>query len=127
MSNKYNIDFYETMINANEYFDDIEDLLTGAKELLSDKPETWELFTSNIVKDDQFILYLEDQLNQYLEANDYQKVSDQLVINELVYILIRDAIPENDLGYVTDYLCSMSEDKLIEDVTRIIDKYNGGN
>lgn len=126
MSNKYNIDFYETMINANEYFDDIEDLLTGAKELLSDKPETWELFTSNIVKDDD-ILYLEDQLNRYLEANDYQKVSDQLVINELTYILVREAIPENDLEYVTDYLCSMSEDKLIEDVTRIIDKYNGGN
>lgn len=126
MSNKYNIDFYETMINANEYFDDIEDLITGAKELLGDKPETWELFTSNIVKDDD-ILYLEDQLNRYLEANDYQKVSDQLVINELTYILVREAIPENDLEYVTDYLCSMSEDKLIEDVTRIIDKYNGGN
>ena len=126
MSNKYNIDFYETMINANEYFDDIEDLITSAKELLGDKPETWELFTSNIVKDDD-ILYLEDQLNRYLEANDYQKVSDQLVINELTYILVRDAIPENDLEYVTDYLCSMSEDKLIEDVTRIIDKYNGGN
>ena len=126
MSNKYDIDFYETMINANEYFDDIEDLITSAKELLGDKPETWELFTSNIVKDDD-ILYLEDQLNRYLEANDYQKVSDQLVINELTYILVRDAIPENDLEYVTDYLCSMSEDKLIEDVTRIIDKYNGGN
>ena len=126
MSNKYGIDFYETMINANEYFDDIEDLITSAKELLGDKPETWELFTSNIVKDDD-ILYLEDQLNRYLEANDYQKVSDQLVINELTYILVRDAIPENDLEYVTDYLCSMSEDKLIEDVTRIIDKYNGGN
>ena len=45
-------------------------------------------------------------------------------MNEMIYILIRDVLPENDLEYISDYLESMSEAQLVEEVTRVIDNYN---
>ena len=124
MDNKYNIDYYETMIVANYYLDEIEDMIYGAKELLKDEPEKFEIFLNNFINNNEQILYLEDKLNIYLESNDYQKVSDQLIINELTHIIIKDAIPENDLGYASDYLCELNEREVINKVTRLIDDYN---
>ena len=122
--NKYNLDFYETLITANEYFDEIEDVINVLNYAYKDEPEKLQQILSTMQNDHEGLLVMEDRLNIFLENNEYQDVCNQLVIIEIMCILMRDAIPENDLGYVADYLESLSEDQLIEDVTRIIDKYN---
>lgn len=106
MDNKYNLDFYKTMEVANEYLDVIEDNI------------------NELNVDDEMLYNLEDKLFMYLERGDHQSVCNQLVMNEMIYILIRDVIPENDLEYISDYLESMSEAQLVEEVTRVIDNYN---
>jgi hypothetical protein len=41
----------------------------------------------------------------------------------MLNIFYRDAIPEQDLGYISDYLEEISERQLIEDVTDLIDGF----
>lgn len=106
MSNKYNLDFYKTMEVANNYLDKIEDNIDDLR------------------VDDDMLLNLEDKLFMYLEKGEYQSVCDQLVMNEMVYILVREVLPTKELDYLTYYLEDMSEAQLIEEVTRVIDKYN---
>ena len=106
MDNKYNLDFYKTMEVANEYLDVIEDNI------------------NELNVDDEMIYNLEDKLFMYLERGDHQSACNQLVMNEMIYILIKDVLPENDLEYISDYLESMSEAQLVEEVTRVIDNYN---
>ena len=47
----------------------------------------------------------------------------------MTYILMRDVIPEKDMEFLTGYLEELSEAKLLDEATRVIDKYyeNGGN
>jgi hypothetical protein len=122
--NKYNLDYYETMNNANEYLDMLEDNMETIKFELKDNPEQLEKTLYRMQNDHETLLHLEDMLNMFLENNDYQNVCNQLVINEMFRILITDALPEDDLGYVSDYLMDINENQLIEDVTRVIEKYN---
>lgn len=122
--NKYNLNYYETMENANEYLDMIEDNLETMKNELVDSPEELEKVLTLMQEDHETILQLTDMLYMYLEQNDYQNVCNQLVINDMFNILIKDALPERDLGYLSNYLEEMSEEKLIEETTRFIEKYN---
>lgn len=122
--NKYNLNYYETMENANEYLDMIEDNLETMKNELVDSPEELEKVLTLLQEDHETILQLNDMLYMYLEQNDYQNVCNQLVINDMFNILIKDALPERDLGYLSNYLEEMSEEKLIEETTRFIEKYN---
>ena len=111
MNNKYNVDFYKTMEIANNYLDEIEDSI------------------DEIRIDDEMIYNLEDKLYMQLEKGNYQSVCDQLIVIEMTYILMRDVIPEKDMEFLTGYLEELSEAKLLNEVTRVIDKYyeNGGN
>ena len=112
------------MENANEYLDMIEDNLETMKNELVDSPEELEKMLTLMQEDHETILQLTDMLYMYLEQNDYQNVCNQLVINDMFNILIKDALPERDLGYLSNYLEEMSEEKLIEETTRFIEKYN---
>lgn len=122
--NKYNLNYYEAMENANEYLDMIEDNLATMKNELADNPEELEKLLTLMQEDHETILQLTDMLYIHLEQNDYQNVCNQLVINDMFNILIKDALPERDLGYLSNYLEEMSEEKLIEETTRFIEKYN---
>jgi hypothetical protein len=122
--NKYNLNYYEAMENANEYLDMIEDNLETMKNELVDSPEELEKMLTLMQEDHETLLQLNDMLYMHLEQNDYQNVCNQLVINDMFNILIKDALPERDLGYLSDYLEEMSEEKLIEETTRFIEKYN---
>jgi hypothetical protein len=122
--NKYNLNYYETMNNANEYFDILEDNIYMIKNELKDQPDELQSVLYQMQTDYDTLLELEDRLNIFLENNDYQMVCNQLVINEMYRILIKDALPDDDLEYISDYLDSITEYQLIEDVTNIIDKYN---
>lgn len=122
--NKYNLNYYETMNNANEYFDILEDNIYMIKNELKDQPDELQSVLYQMQTDYDTLLELEDRLNIFLENNDYQMVCNQIVINEMYRILIKDALPDVDLEYISDYLDSITEYQLIEDVTNIIDKYN---
>lgn len=122
--NKYNLNYYETMNNANEYFDILEDNIYTVKAELKDKPDELQNVLYQMQTDYETLLELEDRLNIFLENNNYQMVCNQIVINEMYRILIKDALPDDDLEYISDYLDSITEYQLIEDVTNIIDKYN---
>lgn len=124
MNNKFNLNYYETMENANEYLDIIEDNMEIIKNELKDSPEELENILTLMQKDVETILELDDKLYFHLERNDYQGVCNQLVINDMFNILVKDALPERDLGYLNDYLVEMNEEKLIEYVTSFIEKYN---
>ena len=121
--NKYNLNYYETMENANEYLDMIEYNLETMKNELVDSPEELEKVLTLLQEDHETILQLTDMLYMYLEQNDYQHVCNQLDINDMFNIIIKDALPERDLGYLSNYLEEMSEEKLIEETTRFIEKY----
>lgn len=122
--NKYNLNYYETMENANEYLDMIEDNIYMIKNELKDQPDKLQSVLYQMQTDYEALLELEDRLNVFLENNNYQMVCNQIVINEMYRILIKDALPDDDLEYILDYLDSITEYQLIEDVTHIIDKYN---
>jgi hypothetical protein len=122
--NKYNLNYYETMENANEYLDMIEDNIYMIKNELKDQPDKLQSVLYQMQTDYETLLELEDRLNVFLENNNYQMVCNQIVINEMYRILIKDALPDDDLEYILDYLDSITEYQLIEDVTHIIDKYN---
>jgi hypothetical protein len=122
--NKYNLNYYETMNNANEYFDILEDNIYMIKSELKDQPDELQNVLYQMQTDYDTLLELEDRLNVFLENNNYQMVCNQIVINEMYRILIKDALPDDDLEYILDYLDSITEYQLIEDVTHIIDKYN---
>ena len=113
--NKYNLDFYETLITANEYFDEIEDVINVLNYAYKDEPEKLQQILLSMQNDHEGLLVMEDRLNMFLENNEYQDVCNQLVIIEIMCILMKDAIPENDLGYVADYLESLSEDQLLQE------------
>lgn len=117
MENKYNLDFYLTMEVVNNQLDTLEDELTGI--LKEDKmiEETKQIFTDKI-------LHLEDILNIHLERGEYQLTCNQLVINEMMNILVNNVLPERDMDSLIEYVESLAEIKLIEEVTRFIDKYN---
>ena len=125
MENKYNLDFYETMEVANGYVDRMEDDLISIQEELGDDQEVLEAALFELKNNNEHILHAEDMLNIYLENNDYQSVCNQLIMNEVIYMFYRDVLPDSDMSYIYYYLDSISEDQLIEDVTNIIDKYNG--
>ena len=124
MNNKFNLNYYEAMENANDYLDILEDNIETMKNDLKDNPEELEKVLTMMQEDYETILQLEDMLYIHLEQNNYQGVCNQLVINDMFNILIKDVLPERDIAYLTDYLENMSEERLIEDTTRFIEKYN---
>ena len=124
MNNKYNLNYYETMEVANIWLDRMEDDIAYLQSKFKDNPEQLEKGLESMKTNYESILHFEDMLNLYLEIGDHQSVSNQLVMNEMLLMLIRDVLPDTDLSYIDDYLESISERQLIEDVTRIIDKYN---
>lgn len=124
MNNKFGLNYYETMENANEYLDILEDNIKMIKNELKDNPEELENVLTLMQQDVETIWELDDRLYFHLERNDYQGVCNQLVINDMFNILVKDALPERDLEYLNDYLTEMSEEKLISYVTSFIEKYN---
>jgi dGTP triphosphohydrolase len=124
MINKFNLNYYETMEIANEYLDVLEDNMTTLKNELKDNPEELNNILTLMQTDVETILELNDKLHFHLEQNEYQEVCNQLIINDMFNILIKDAIPDKDLGYLSDYLNEMDEEKLIDYVSRFIDRYN---
>jgi hypothetical protein len=123
MNNKYNLDYYETMDVANEYLDRIEDEFNMVLNKYKGDSEKLEEALNKVKNNFEPILHSEDMLYLYLESGDYQSVCNQLVMREMLNIFYRDAIPEQDLGYISDYLEEISERQLIEDVTDLIDGF----
>lgn len=123
MNNKYNLDYYETMDVANEYLDRIEDELNIVLNKYKGDSEKLEEALNKVKTNFEPILHSEDMLYLYLGSGDYQSVCNQLVMREMLNIFYRDALPEQDLGYISDYLEEISERQLIEDVTDLIDDY----
>jgi hypothetical protein len=123
MNNKYNLDYYETMDVANEYLDRIEDELNIVLNKYKGDSEKLEEALNKVKNNFEPILHSEDMLYLYLDSGDYQSVCNQLVMREMLNIFYRDAIPEQDLGYISDYLEEISERQLIEDVTDLIDGF----
>lgn len=123
MINKYNLDYYETMDVANEYLDRIEDEFNMVLNKYKGDSEKLEEALNKVKTNFEPILHSEDMLYLYLGSGDYQSVCNQLVMREMLNIFYRDALPEQDLGYISDYLEEISERQLIEDVTDLIDDY----
>ena len=123
MNNKYNLDYYETMDVANEYLDRIEDEFNMVLNKYKGDSEKLEEALNKVKNNFEPILHSEDMLYLYLDSGDYQSVCNQLVMREMLNIFYRDAIPEQDLGYISDYLEDISESQLIEDVTDLIDNF----
>jgi hypothetical protein len=123
MNNKYNLDYYETMDVANEYLDRIEDEFNMVLNKYKGDSEKLEEALNKVKNNFEPILHSEDMLYLYLDSGDYQSVCNQLVMREMLNIFYRDAIPEQDLGYISDYLEEISERQLIEDVTDLIDGF----
>lgn len=123
MNNKYNLDYYETMDVANEYLDRIEDELNIVLNKYKGDSEKLEEALNKVKNNFEPILHSEDMLYLYLDSGDYQSVCNQLVMREMLNIFYRDALPEQDLGYISDYLEDISESQLIEDVTDLIDNF----
>ena len=123
MNNKYNLDYYETMEVANEYLDRIEDDLNTVLNKYKGDSEKLEEALNKVKNNFEPILHSEDMLYLYLDSGDYQSVCNQLVMREMLTIFYRDALPEQDLGYISDYLEDISESQLIEDVTDLIDDF----
>ena len=69
------------------------------------------------------LYHADDLMHIYLNSGDYQSVCNQTVIREIVYMFYRDVLPETQLDYIDDYLQSITEAQLIEDVTELIDNY----
>ena len=123
MNNKYNLNYYETMDVANEYLDRIEDELNMVLNKYKGDSEKLEEALNKVKNNFEPILHSEDMLYLYLDSGDYQSVCNQLVMREMLNIFYRDALPEQDLGYISDYLEDISESQLIEDVTDLIDDF----
>jgi hypothetical protein len=123
MNNKYNLDYYETMDVANEYLDRIEDEFNMVLNKYKGDSEKLEEALNKVKNNFEPILHSEDMLYLYLDSGDYQSVCNQLVMREMLNIFYRDALPEQDLGYISDYLEEISERQLIEDVTDLIDGF----
>ena len=123
MNNKYNLDYYETMDVANEYLDRIEDEFNMVLNKYKGDSEKLEEALNKVKNNFEPILHSEDMLYLYLDSGDYQSVCNKLVMREMLNIFYRDAIPEQDLGYISDYLEDISESQLIEDVTDLIDNF----
>ena len=123
MNNKYNLDYYETMDVANEYLDRIEDEFNIVLNKYKGDSEKLEEVLNKVKTNFEPILHSEDMLYLYLGSGDYQSVCNQLVMREMLNIFYRDALPEQDLGYISDYLEDISESQLIEDVTDLIDNF----
>ena len=123
MNNKYNLDYYETMDVANEYLDRIEDELNMVLNKYKGDSEKLEEALNKVKNNFEPILYSEDMLYLYLDSRDYQSVCNQLLMREMLNIFYKDALPEQDLGYISDYLEDISESQLIEDVTDLIDNF----
>lgn len=123
MNNKYNLDYYETMDVANEYLDRIEDEFNIVLNNYKGDSEKLEEVLNKVKTNFEPILHSEDMLYLYLGSGDYQSVCNQLVMREMLNIFYRDALPEQDLGYISDYLEEISERQLIEDVTDLIDDF----
>ena len=123
MNNKYNLDYYETMDVANEYLDRIEDEFNMVLNKYKGDSEKLEEALNKVKNNFEPILHSEDMLYLYLDSGDYQSVCNQLVMREMLNIFYRAAIPEQDLGYISDYLEDISESQLIEDVTDLIDDF----
>lgn len=124
MNNKYNLDFYETMAVANEYLDRLEDDMYTVIDKYKDEPDKLEAALNKVKSNYEPMFHSDDMLYLYLESGDYQSVCNQVVMREMIYIFYRDVLPETDLGYIDDYLETIEEKQLIEDVTEIIEKYN---
>ena len=124
MQNKYGIDFYETMDVANSYLDLLEDNINSLKNKYIDKPEKLENELNCMKNDYDKVYHFEDLLYVYLDAQDYQSVANQLVMIDMLHAMMRDVLPSTDLSDLSDYLESLSERQLIDEVTRVIDKFN---
>jgi len=123
VNNKYNLDYYETMNIVSDFVDTIEDNLNFITKALKDQPEELEVIIQQMKEDTDTILALEDKLNMFLETKQYQEVCNQLIINTAFHIYVRDVLPECDTEFLEGYLESLSEQMVINDVTKIIDKY----
>ena len=119
MDNKYNLDFYETMNMVNAHLDYLTDYLTDLRRYYENKESMIEAVMS--IRD-ELVMEFEDKLNKYMEEESYQEVCYQLVTNEMFYMFINDVVPEDDITYLEDYVDSLSEEMLIEDVTEFIDR-----
>lgn len=123
MNNKYELDFYETMLVANEYFDRLEDEMEELVTKYKTQPDKLEKIIEQVRSNHEPLYHADDLMHIYLNSGDYQSVCNQTVIREIVYMFYRDVLPETQLDYIDDYLQSITEAQLIEDVTELIDNY----
>jgi hypothetical protein len=110
MNNKYNLDFYEAMICMNEYLNLLEDSYNDYY-----KDNVNETIIEQM-KSDRVVL--ESMTEKYLELEEYQKAFNSLVTSVLYSMFINEVLAKkSDLSYLIDYVDSIDEEMMINDVT----------
>lgn len=115
MNNKYNLDFYIVTECMNNYLDLLEDSYTNEyKAFVGNRIAIEEL------KQDKYLL--DNIVNQYVRTGKYQEAFNTLMVNTMYGMFISVVMENNgDMGYIIDYVDSVDEELLINDVTEFFD------
>ena len=114
MNNKYNLDFYIATECMNNYLDLLEDNYTNQyKAFIGDKNAIEEL------KKDKYLL--DNIVNQYVKTGRYQEAFNTLMVNTMYGMFISVMEKDGDMSYIIDYVDSVDEELLINDVTKFFD------
>lgn len=118
MNNKYNLDFYEAMGCMNDYLDLLEDSYNDYyKENVSDK------LIDELTEDKNV---LESMTKRYLEIEEYQHAFNSLVTNVLYNMFVDEVLSKkSDFTYLIDYVDSVDEEMMINDVTEYFNQLIG--
>lgn len=110
MNNKYNLDFYEAMVCMNEYLDLLEDSYNAYYKDNVNETVIEQMKSDGVV--------LESMTEKYLELEEYQKAFNSLVTSVLYSMFINEVLAKkSDLSYLIDYVDSIDEEMMINDVT----------
>lgn len=123
MDNKYNLDFNEAMDELNDYVDVIEDNMNTIRDELKDNPEYLEVILNEMKNDTSTIDELEQKAAVHLLNEEYQLFMNQMILNDIYMMFIKEVLPGDDLSLLELYIESFSEDNVIEQMTKIIDTY----
>lgn len=123
MDNKYNLDFNEAMDELNDYVDVIEDNMNTIRDELKDNPEYLEVILNEMKNDTNIIDELEQKAAVHLLNEEYQLFMNQMILNDIYMMFIKEVLPGDDLSLLELYIESFSEDNVIEQMTKIIDTY----
>lgn len=123
MDNKYNLDFNEAMDELNDYVDVIEDNMNTIRDELKDNPEYLEVILNEMKNDTNILDELEQKAALHLLNEEYQLFMNQMILNDIYMMFIKEVLPGDDLSLLEFYIESFSEDNVIEQMTKIIDSY----